>query len=423
MLLDFGISFHTLRPVAGEIGNRLINTLVLILPSMIVAYAIGAFVGAMVAWKRGSKLEGALVLIATALQSTPVFWLGMLAILFFSIRLDLFPVGHIVSPGMFPEANLQMYLSLDFLHHLALPFMVNVAYQFCFPFLLMRSTMLSTIGEDYIELARMKGVPEKRILYHHAMRNSMLPLATTLPMILGWAVAGSVVIETVFSWPGLGLLMVEAARSLGLSSRSSRVPPHCGPHCRRHPFCGCPLRHPRSPNYLPIGAQHVEITFKVLRHHLAIAFRTDQPCHLRHLRRHCRCLVPCWLHMAQQNAFMMMLANLYAFHRQRLIIGSAQHFWGRDVMSQMLWGARPALIIGVLTALGTVIIGVNIGLLAGYLGGHVDNFLMRLTDIFLGLPFLPFIIVLLSLTGPKHLDHHFCDDDRHVALHRPDCSR
>ncbi len=210
LVFDFGISFHTLRPVAGEIGNRLINTLVLILPSMIVAYAIGAFAGAMVAWKRGSKLEGLLVLLATALQSTPVFWLGMLAILFFSIRLDLFPVGHIVSPGKFPEANLQMYLSLDFLHHLALPFMVNVAYQFCFPFLLMRSTMLSTIGEDYIELARMKGVPENRILYHHAMRNSMLPLATTLPMILGWAVAGSVVIETVFSWPGLGLLMVEA---------------------------------------------------------------------------------------------------------------------------------------------------------------------------------------------------------------------
>jgi peptide/nickel transport system permease protein len=210
LVFDFGISFHTLRPVAGEIGNRLINTLVLILPSMVVAYAIGAFAGAMVAWKRGSKVEGFLVLLATALQSTPVFWLGMLAILFFSIRLDMFPVGHIVSPGKFPEANLQMYLSLDFLHHLALPFMVNVAYQFCFPFLLMRSTMLSTIGEDYIELARMKGVPENRILYHHAMRNSMLPLATTLPMILGWAVAGSVVIETVFSWPGLGLLMVEA---------------------------------------------------------------------------------------------------------------------------------------------------------------------------------------------------------------------
>jgi len=87
---------------------------------------------------------------------------------------------------------------------------VNTAYQICFPLLLMRSTMLSTIGEDYIELARMKGLSERRVLYAHAMRNSLLPLATTLPMILGWAVAGSVVIETVFSWPGLGLLMVEA---------------------------------------------------------------------------------------------------------------------------------------------------------------------------------------------------------------------
>lgn len=72
---------------------------------------------------------------------------------------------------------------------------------------------------------------------------------------------------------------------------------------------------------------------------------------------------------------------------------------GRDVLSQMLWGARPALTIGILTALGTVVIGVNVGLLAGYLGGHVDSILMRITDIFLGLPFLPFIIVLLSLTG------------------------
>jgi peptide/nickel transport system permease protein len=213
-VFDFGISFHTLRPVAGEIGNRLINTLVLILPSMVAAYILGAFVGAYIAWKRGSKAEGFLVLLATALQSTPVFWLGMLAILFFSLKLDLFPVGHIVSPGKFPDANWRMYFSLDFLHHLTLPFLVNVAYQFCFPFLLMRSTMLFTIGEDYIELARMKGVSENQILYHHAMRNSLLPLATTLPMILGWAVAGSVVIETVFSWPGLGLLMVEAvARS------------------------------------------------------------------------------------------------------------------------------------------------------------------------------------------------------------------
>ncbi|MET0607018.1 MAG: ABC transporter permease [Beijerinckiaceae bacterium] len=214
MVLDFGYSFQTSRPVWEMIEGRLVNTLVLILPSMIAAYMLGALVGALTAWKRGSRAEVGLVFTATAVQSAPLFWLGMLAILLFSIKLDLFPVGHIVTPGRFPDPTWRMYLTVDFLHHLALPFLVNTIYQLCFPLLLMRSTMLSTIGEDYIELARMKGLTEKQVLFNHAMRNSLLPLATTLPMILGWAVAGSVVIETVFSWPGLGLLMVDSVGRL-----------------------------------------------------------------------------------------------------------------------------------------------------------------------------------------------------------------
>jgi len=209
-VLDFGFSFQTNRPVFEMIQGRLLNTILLILPSMLAAYLLGAIIGAIAAWKRGGAAEVSLVFTATALQSAPLFWLGMLAILLFSIKLDLFPIGHIVTPGMFPEQDWRMYLSADFLHHLALPFLVNTLYQLCFPLLLMRSTMLSTIGEDYIELARMKGLSERRVLFGHAARNALLPLATTLPMILGWAVAGSVVIETVFSWPGLGLLMIDA---------------------------------------------------------------------------------------------------------------------------------------------------------------------------------------------------------------------
>ena len=207
--LDFGVSFQTNRSVSELIEGRLMNTIVLILPSMVAAYALGMIIGAIMAWRRGGKSEVAVVFVATAFQSAPVFWVAMLAILVFSLRLDLFPAGHIVTPGMFPDPTLAMYVSADFLHHLALPFLVNTAYQICFPLLLMRSSMLSTIGEDFIELARMKGLSERRILFHHAARNSMLPVATTIPMILGWAVAGSVVIETVFSWPGLGLLMIE----------------------------------------------------------------------------------------------------------------------------------------------------------------------------------------------------------------------
>ncbi len=211
--LDFGYSFQHNRKVSDMISGRLLNTILLILPSMIAAYALGIVGGALIAWKRGGKLEIGTVIVSTAFQSAPVFWLSMLAIFVFSVHLDLFPLGHIVSPGMhYGKSEWEIYFSLDFLHHLALPFIVNTLYNLCFPLLLMRSSMLETFGEDYIELCRMKGLSERRILYKHAMRNSFLPIATTLPLILGWAVAGSVVIETVFSWPGLGLLMVEAVQ-------------------------------------------------------------------------------------------------------------------------------------------------------------------------------------------------------------------
>ena len=211
--LDFGYSFQHNRKVSDMISGRLLNTVLLILPSMIAAYALGVVGGALIAWKRGGKLEIVTVIVSTAFQSAPVFWLSMLAIFVFSVHLDLFPLGHIVSPGMHHgKSEWAVYFSLDFLHHLALPFIVNTLYNLCFPLLLMRSSMLETLGEDYIELCKMKGLPERRIIYKHAMRNSFLPIATTIPLILGWAVAGSVVIETVFSWPGLGLLMVEAVQ-------------------------------------------------------------------------------------------------------------------------------------------------------------------------------------------------------------------
>lgn len=208
--LDFGFSFETSRPVAEMIGGRLLNTLALLLPSLVAAYLAGALIGAAVAWRRGGWLDTVAVVVATALQSAPVFWVGMMAILFFSLRLDLFPVGHIITPGREMAPGLAGFLDADVLHHLALPFLVNFSYQLCFPLLLMRTSMLATIGEDFIDLARMKGLSERAVLLRHAMRNALLPLATTLPMLLGWAVAGSVVIETVFSWPGLGLLMVQA---------------------------------------------------------------------------------------------------------------------------------------------------------------------------------------------------------------------
>jgi peptide/nickel transport system permease protein len=212
MKLDFGYSFQHARRVSEMVSGRMSNTLVLILPAMTLAYFFGILGGALIAWKRGSNVEIGAVILSTALQSAPLFWLGMLAILVFSVKLDLFPIGHIVSPGLYRTTSLSMYFSFDFLHHLALPLMVTALYYTCFPLLLMRGSMLEILGEDFIELCKMKGLSERKIIYKHVMRNSFLPIATTIPLIAGWVVAGSVVIETVFSWPGLGLLMVEGIR-------------------------------------------------------------------------------------------------------------------------------------------------------------------------------------------------------------------
>lgn len=212
-VLEFGYSFQHSRKVTDMISGRMFNTVLLILPAMITAYGLGILGGAAIAWRRGSRLEVGAVVASTALQSAPVFWLSMLAIFVFSVHFPIFPLGHIVTPGMhYGKSDWEIYFSLDFLHHLALPFIVTTLYNICFPLLLMRSSMLETVGEDFIELCRMKGMPERRVIFKHAMRNSFLPIATTIPLVLGWAVAGSVVIETVFSWPGLGLLMVEAVQ-------------------------------------------------------------------------------------------------------------------------------------------------------------------------------------------------------------------
>jgi peptide/nickel transport system permease protein len=210
--LDFGFSFQHSRRVSEMISGRMSNTLVLMLTGLILSYLVGILLGAFIAWKRGGKLEIAVVIISTAFQSAPIFWLGMLALQLLSVKLALFPIGHIVTPGVHRTSSLSMYLSLDFLHHLALPLIVTTLYHTCFPLLTMRSSMLEVFGEDFIELCKMKGLSAKKIMYNHAMRNSLLPIATTIPLIAGWAVAGSVVIETVFSWPGLGLLMVEGVR-------------------------------------------------------------------------------------------------------------------------------------------------------------------------------------------------------------------
>jgi peptide/nickel transport system permease protein len=207
---DLGRSFLYQRPVTEVLGEKIVNTLALVLATFLIAYGLGAAGGVVLAWKRGHKAEiigNALVL---AFRSAPVFWSGILAIMLFSFVLDLLPLGGMRSVGEGGEGGLARFLAWDFFYHLILPVTVG-ALHFCgLPLLLVRNTVLELMGEDFIEMARAKGLSTPALIFRHALRNALLPAVTASALFIGWAMGGMVLIEYVFSWPGLGREIVTA---------------------------------------------------------------------------------------------------------------------------------------------------------------------------------------------------------------------
>ena len=210
---EFGTSFRSKRPVFEMIFEVLPNTLALTALSITIAYIFGVLVGAWLAWKRGSIAEAVGIPIVLTLRAAPEFWLGMVLLAIFAFGLGWFPSGGANSAGANYGSTFQRMTSADFLHHLILPSMTLALYLQGLPLLLMRSNMLDVLQEDYVMMARMKGLPEWRILLLHAARNALLPVVTAFALGLGASVGGNVVVETVFSWPGLGRVLVDAVAS------------------------------------------------------------------------------------------------------------------------------------------------------------------------------------------------------------------
>lgn len=210
---ELGVSFHYKAPVGDIVFERLANTMVLMLPAILLAYGIGATVGALLAWKRGSRLEGAGITVGLVLRSAPVFWTGMLAIFLFGITLGFLPTSGMRTLP-YEETNwLDRVTTWDFAWHLVMPMLVIAAYYLAVPMLIMRNTMLELIGDDFIEFCRARGFSERRTMYRHTARNALLPVVTQAAVTTGLAVGGQVVVEVVFSWPGLGREMFQAVRT------------------------------------------------------------------------------------------------------------------------------------------------------------------------------------------------------------------
>jgi peptide/nickel transport system permease protein len=202
---DLGISYVQGRPVADVIAERLPATLLLTGSALVVSTLVGIAVGVFAATRRRRWPDLAVTSAALALYAAPVFLLGQLAILLLALRAGWFPVqgmtdadGPRSGPG----------LLLDVAHHLALPALALAAQEIAAVARLTRIGLLDELGRDHIRTARAKGVPERSVVGKHALRRAMLPVVTVLGGRVGHLVAGAVVVEVLFGWPGIGRLLV-----------------------------------------------------------------------------------------------------------------------------------------------------------------------------------------------------------------------
>ena len=207
---DLGQSFFFKKPVVEVVREVFPNSVILTRFTLIIAYIFGIVAGAYRAWRRASWVEGVGIPLVLTTRAAPEFWLGMVLLAYFSFNLGWFPSGGANSSGSEWDSNWHRITSLDYLSHLALPAITLAIYLQGLPLLLMRSNMLNVLQEEFIVMARMKGLSTWTVVMRHAARNALLPVATAFALGIGGAVGGNVVVETVFSWPGIGRLLVNA---------------------------------------------------------------------------------------------------------------------------------------------------------------------------------------------------------------------
>lgn len=201
---NFGYRFRDRKPVSTLLIERIPMTLELMAVSLLLATVLGTSLGVISALKQNTPIDYFLTVLAFSGVSVPVFFIAMLAIFFLSLNLDWFPTSGARTPAV-------PFTMRDHLHHLALPALVMAVVIMSDIMRYARASMLEVIKEDYITTARAKGLSNWQIFIGHAFRNALLPLITIIALKLPWIFGGSAILETVFQWPGLGSLFVDAA--------------------------------------------------------------------------------------------------------------------------------------------------------------------------------------------------------------------
>ncbi len=207
LTLDLGYSYRQQQPVRTLILERLPATLLLTATAFLLALTIGVALGVLAGIRAGTWADTLLTIFSLLLYAMPVFWLGLMLVLLFSVKLDWLPAFGYVTIGvdMSPLERLG-----DIASHLALPAVSLAAIYLAIYARLTRSSVIEVMQQDFIKTARSKGLTQGRIIARHILRNAILPVVTVAGMQAGALVGGAVVIETVFAWPGLGRLIYDA---------------------------------------------------------------------------------------------------------------------------------------------------------------------------------------------------------------------
>jgi peptide/nickel transport system permease protein len=208
---QFGHSIHYGEPVAKVIWEKLPNTIMLFTTAVLLAALVGISWGKIAAWSKGRGKDLALTIAALVTHTLFLPWLALLLVWIFGYQLEWFPITGMVSEDVWLDPDVTMWdKAIDVAYHMTLPLLTLFLIHFGSYLLVMRSSMLDTLKEDYIVTARAKGLSEKDIRNRHAAPNAMLPVVTSVGLSLAFSINGGALTETVFSWPGIGRELVFA---------------------------------------------------------------------------------------------------------------------------------------------------------------------------------------------------------------------
>jgi len=202
---DFGWSYTYQTSVGPIVAKALGNTLILVTISTLLVIVLGVLIGVFAASRRGTRTDGGLVIGSLVFWSLPTFWVGMLLIFVFAVSLGWLPIaGMFTADAVYPTVFTKI---ADLARHLILPTVAMVLVDIAQFVLISRSSLLAVLSEDYMTTARAKGLSPRRVLWRHGVRNALLPVVTATSLYASATVGGTIQVETVFSWPGMGQLI------------------------------------------------------------------------------------------------------------------------------------------------------------------------------------------------------------------------